>query len=166
VKILFYSLVIVLLVPLQTTLLPHASIWGLTPDIGLAVAALIGLFAGELEGFLVGLAIGWIVNMYSAGDLWISLVTKGGVGLLAGLFGQHVAHVTPTVVSVGLLIVSALGGVMVVLTMKNAIGIDAWWMVQSMVLPQACLDAVAGAGLFYVASQRLTGDRVPMSDRL
>ncbi|HMU55656.1 MAG TPA: hypothetical protein PKA61_11650 [Nitrospira sp.] len=165
-KILIYSVVIVLLVPLQTTLLPHVSIWGLTPDVGLAVAALIGLFAGELEGLIVGLAIGWILNMYSAGDLWISLVTKGGVGLLAGLFGQHVAHVTPTVVSVGLLIVSTLGGAMVVLTMKSAIGIDTWWMVQSMVLPQACLDAVAGAGLFYVASQRLASDRVIVSDRL
>jgi len=165
VKILIYGVVIVMLVPLQTTLLPHVSIWGLTPDVGLAVAALIGLFAGELEGFVVGLAIGWILNMYSAGDLWISLVTKGGVGLLGGLFGQHVAHVTPTVVSVGLLIISALGGTMVVLTMKNA-GIDTWWMVQSTVFPQACLDAVAGAGLFYAASQRLAGDRVWMSDRL
>lgn len=161
-----YSIVILLLVPLQTTLLPHVSIWGLTPDVGLAVAALIGLFAGELEGLIVGLAIGWILNMYSACDLWVSLITKGGVGLLAGLLGQHVAHVTPTVVSVGLLIFSAVGGAMAVLTMKSAVGTDIWWMVQSMVLPQACLDAVAGAGLFYVANQWLAGDRVLLSDRL
>jgi hypothetical protein len=165
-KILAYGIMILLLVPLQTTLLPHVSIWGLTPDFGLAVSALVGLFAGELEGLVVGLAIGWILNMYSAGDLWVSLITKGGVGLLGGMLGQHVAHVTPTVVSVGLLIFSTVGGVMAVLTMKSPVGADIWAMVQSMVLPQACLDAVVGAGLFYVANQQLASDRVLMSDRL
>jgi len=57
-KFIFYLILVLLLVPLQTTLLPHLSVWNIKPDLGLVAAALVGLFAGELEGLLVGLAIG------------------------------------------------------------------------------------------------------------
>ena len=29
-----------------------------------------------------------------------------------------------------------------------------WWMVESIVLPQACFDGVVGAGLYWLLSQR------------
>lgn len=86
-KFLFYLILVLLLVPLQTTLLPHLSVWNIKPDLGLVAAALVGLFAGELEGLLVGLAIGWVLSLFSAGELWFSLLTNGGVGLLAGFLG-------------------------------------------------------------------------------
>ena len=93
-KFLFYLILVLLLVPLQTTLLPHLSVWNIKPDLGLVAAALVGLFAGELEGLLVGLAIGWVLNLFSAGELWLSLLTNGGVGLLAGFLGRQVSQVT------------------------------------------------------------------------
>ena len=68
-KFLFYLILVLLLVPLQTTLLPHLSVWNIKPDLGLVAAALAGLFAGELEGLLVGLAIGWVLSLFSAGEL-------------------------------------------------------------------------------------------------
>ncbi|HSC56806.1 MAG TPA: hypothetical protein VLC51_06360, partial [Nitrospira sp.] len=92
-KFLLYSGLVLLLVPVQTTLLPHVAVWGIKPDLGLVVAAVVGLVAGELEGLLVGLAIGWVLNLYSAGDLWLSLVTTAGAGLFAGLLGRQVAQV-------------------------------------------------------------------------
>ena len=93
-KFLFYLILVLLLVPLQTTLLPHLSVWNIKPDLGLVAAALIGLFAGELEGLLVGLTIGWILSLFSAGELWLSLLTNGGVGLLTGFLGRQVSQVT------------------------------------------------------------------------
>ena len=81
-KFLLYLVLVLLLVPLQTTLLPHLSVWNIKPDLGLVAAAFVGLFAGELEGLLVGLAIGWVLSLFSAGELWLSLLTNGGVGLL------------------------------------------------------------------------------------
>ena len=84
-----YSGLVLLLVPVQTTLLPHVAIWDIKPDLGLVLAALIGVLAGELEGLMVGLAIGWILNLYSAGDLWLNLVTTGGAGLFAGLLADR-----------------------------------------------------------------------------
>ena len=156
-KFLWYGGLVLLLVPVQTTLLPHIAIWGIKPDLG--------LLAGELEGLLVGLAIGWVLNLYSAGDLWLSLVTTAGAGLFAGLVGRQVAQVTPTILSIGLLVLSLAGGVVAVLSMKNATISDTWWMMQSVVVPQACFDAVLGAGLLWVLGQRFILLRFGTFDR-
>ena len=160
-----YSALVLLLVPVQTTLLPHVAIWDIKPDLGLVVAALIGVLAGELEGLMVGLAIGWILNLYSAGDLWLNLVTTGGAGLFAGLLARQVAEITPTILAVGLLFLSLLGGFMAVVNMKHAAMADAWWMVQFVVVPQACFDAAVGAGLLWFLDQRFIVQRFGMLDR-
>jgi rod shape-determining protein MreD len=164
-KFLLYSGLILLLVPVQTTLLPHVAIWGIKPDLGLVVAAVVGLLAGELEGLLLGLAIGWILNLYSAGDLWLSLLTTGGAGLFAGLVGRQVAQVTPMILAIGLLLLSLAGGLVAVLGMKNGTMSDSWWMVQSVVVPQACFDAVLGGGLLWFLGQRFMLQRLGTFDR-
>ena len=164
-KFLLYLGLVLLLVPVQTTLLPHVSVWGIKPDLGLVIAAVIGLVAGELEGLLVGLAIGWVLNLYSAGDLWLSLVTTGGAGLFAGLLGRQVAQVTPTILCVGLLVLSLAGGLVGVFSVKNTTMSDTWWMIQSIVLPQACFDAVLGAGLLWLMEQRFAVQRLRTFDR-
>lgn len=164
-KLLFYLGLVMLLVPLQTILLPYVSLWGIKPDVGLVVAALIGLFGGELEGLLVGLAIGWMLNMYSAGPLWLSVVINGGAGLFAGLLGRQVAQVTPTILCVGLLAVSLAGGLVAAFSIKNATLADTWWMFQSMVVPQACFDAILGVAAFMVIQQRYMTERLRLFSR-
>jgi hypothetical protein len=164
-KFLAYIALILLLVPVQTTLLPHVAIWDIKPDLGLVFAALIGVLAGELEGLMVGLAIGWILNLYSAGDLWLNLVTTGGAGLFAGLLARQVAEITPTMVAVGLLLLSLLGGLVAVANMKHATMADAWWTIEFVVVPQACFDAAVGAGLLWVLEQRFPVPRFGILDR-
>src|ERR1044071_4577919 len=115
-KVLAYVGLVLLLVPVQTTLLPHVAIWDIKPDLGLVVAALIGVMAGELEGLLVGLAIGWILSLYSAGDFLFDLFTIGGAGLFAGLLAKHVAEIPPTILFGGLLILSLAGSLLAVLS--------------------------------------------------
>jgi hypothetical protein len=156
-KFLIYSGLVLLLVPVQTTLLPHVAIWDIKPDLGLVVAALIGVLAGELDGLLVGLAIGWILNLY--------LVTTGGAGLFAGLLARQVAEITPTILSVGLLMLSLAGGLVAVFSMQHSSMADTWWMVQFVVVPQACFDAVVGAALLWVVEQRLAVPRFGVLDR-
>lgn len=152
-KFLFYLLLVLLLVPLQTTLLPHLSMWSIKPDLGLVAAALVGLFAGELEGLLVGLSIGWILNLFSAGELWLSLLTNGGVGILAGFLGRQLSQVTWLSMGAGLLLVSLASGLLAAMSFQNLDMSQIWWMIQSIVLPQACFDGAVGAGLFWVLSQ-------------
>jgi hypothetical protein len=164
-KIAAYAGLVLLLVPVQTTLLPHVAIWDIKPDLGLVTAALIGVLVSELDGLLVGLAIGWILSLYSAGDLWLNLVTTAGAGLFAGLLAKQVAEITPTIVSIGLFVLSLVGGVLAAFSMKHATMTDTWWMVQFVVLPQACFDAAVGAALFWVLEQRLSLPRLGMLDR-
>ena len=152
-KFLFYLLLVLLLVPLQTTLLPHLSMWNIKPDLGLVAAALVGLFAGELEGLLVGLSIGWILNLFSAGELWLSLLTNGGIGILAGFLGRQLSQVTSLSMGAGLLLVSLASGLLAAMSFQNLDMSQIWWMIQSIVLPQACFDGAVGAGLFWVLSQ-------------
>ena len=164
-KFLAYSGLVLVLVPIQTTLLPHVAIWDIKPDLGLVLAALIGVLAGELDGLLVGLAIGWILNLYSAGDLWLSLVTTGGAGLFAGLLARQVVEITPTILAVGLFLLSLAAGLVAVLNMKYAAMVDTWWMVQFVVVPQACFDAAVGAGLLWFVEHRIAVPRFGLQDR-
>jgi hypothetical protein len=159
-KYLFYLILVLLLVPLQTTLLPHLSVWNIKPDLGLVAAALVGLFAGELEGLLVGLAIGWVLSLFSAGELWLSLLTNGGVGLLAGFLGRQVSQVTSLSLGVGLLLVSLASGLFAAMNFKHLDVSQMWWMVESIVFPQACFDGVVGAGLYWLLSQRFNVTRL------
>jgi len=159
-KFLLYLILVLLLVPLQTTLLPHLSVWNIKPDLGLVAAALVGLFAAELEGLLVGLAIGWVLSLFSAGELWLSLLTNGGVGLLAGFLGRQVSQVTAISLGAGLLVVSLASGLLAAMSFKGFDGSQMWWMVQSIVFPQACFDGVMGAGFYWLLSQRFDLNRL------
>ncbi|WP_455243556.1 hypothetical protein [Petrachloros mirabilis] len=164
-KILIYLAIVLILVPVQTILLPHVSVWGIKPDCGLVAAAVIGLIAGELEGLLVGLVIGWVLNLYSASDLWLSVVTTGGAGLFAGWLGRQVAQITPTILCLGILGFSLAVGLLAVFSMKNLSLPDAWWMIQAVVAPQACLDALMGTGVLLLLQQRFVAERLRMVDR-
>ena len=153
-KFVIYLILVLLLVPLQTTLLPHLSVWNVKPDLGLVAAVLVGLFAGELEGLLVGLAIGWILSLFSAGELWLSLLTNGGAGLLAGFLGRQVSQMTSVSLGLGLLLVSLVSGAFAALNFQHFDGSQVWWMIESIVFPQACFDGVVGGALYWILSQR------------
>jgi hypothetical protein len=139
---------------LQTTLLPHVSVLNIKPDLGLVAAALIGLFAGELEGLFVGLTIGWVLSLFSAGELWLSLLTNGGVGLLAGFLGRQMSQVTSFSLGGVLLLVSLASGLFAAMSFKGLDISQVWWMVESIVFPQACFDGLVGAGLYWLLSRR------------
>jgi hypothetical protein len=154
-KVLFYLMLVLMLVPLQTTLLPHVSVWNIKPDLGLVSAALVGVFAGELEGLLVGLTIGWVLSLFSAGELWVSLLTNGGVGLLTGFLGRQVSQVTSISLGAGLLLMSLASGLLGAMSIKGLDISQIWWMAESIVIPQACFDGVMGAGFYWLLSRRL-----------
>lgn len=164
-KFLFYFVLVLLLVPMQTTLLPHLSVWNIKPDLGLVAAALIGLCAGELEGLLVGLTIGWVLNLFSAGELWLSLLTNGGVGLLAGFLGRQVSQVTPFSLGGMVLLVSLVSGLLAAVNFKSLDISQMWWMVESVVVPQACFDGAVGAGFYWLLSRRFDLTRL-RNDRM
>lgn len=159
-KALLYLVLLVGLVPIQSILVPHLSVWGVKPDLGLIVVCLIGLFEGELEGLLVGLALGWIMSLFSAEDLASSMVSKGSVGYLAGLAGRQVANLTPVVLVVGLLVISCIAGLFTAVSLTlNHEEQDLWWAIRAVVLPQACLNAAVGGALYWLVWNRFAVER-------
>jgi len=164
-KILFYVLLIAVLVPLQAIVLPHLSVWNVKPDLGLVAVCLIGFLAGELEGVVVGLTLGWVMSLFSADDLGYSMLTKGGIGFLSGLAGRQIAHMTPAVLALGLMIASALAGLVMASSLRLGDEQDLWWALRTVVLPQACFDAVVGGLVYWLAWSRLNLERFVMDQR-
>lgn len=147
------------LIPVQSVLLPHMAVWGVMPDLGLIVVCLAGLFGGELEGLLVGLAVGWVMGLFSASDLTAGMVTKGTVGYIAGVAGRHIVYVSPGVLVLGLLAASCVSGLLTawVLTLNDQQSL--WWALKTVVLPQAVLDGAVGGALYWLAWSRLNMER-------
>lgn len=162
-NVLIYSGLVLLLIPLQTTLLPHVTVWEIKPDVGLVAACFVGLFAGELRGVVVGLAIGWALNLFSAGELWISLVTKAGAGFCAGMMGRQLTHVSPALMGIGVFAMSWLSGLVHLLTLTSLS--ESWWYVASIILPQACYDALVAAVLYWMFSEWFVKERFAMARR-
>ena len=162
-NVLIYSGLVLLLIPLQTTLLPHVTVWEVKPDAGLVAACFVGLFAGELQGLVVGLAMVWSLNLFSAGDLWVSLVTKGGAGFCAGMMGRHFTHVSPMLMGIGVFAMSCLSGLVHLFTLISLS--DSWWYVSSIILPQACYDALVAAAVYWIFSEWLVRERFAMISR-
>jgi hypothetical protein len=162
----FYVAMIAVLVPLQAIVLPHLSVWNVKPDLALVAVCLIGFLAGELEGVVVGLALGWGMSLFSADNLGYSMLTKAGIGFLAGFAGRQVAHMTPAVLALGLMIASAVAGLVTASSLPLGDEQDLWWALRTVVLPQACFDAVVGCLVYWLSWSRLNVERLVLDQRV
>ena len=165
-KVLLYFVVIVGVVPIQSVLLPHISLWDVKPDLGFVAVCLVGLIAGELDGLLVGLALGWAMSLFSAQDLMSGAIMKGAVGFVAGLAGRQVVYLSPVVFVAGLLVVSCSAGLITPFVLKLSVQQDWWWAVWTIVLPQACLDAVLGGAIYWLMWNRLNIEQLMSESRM
>ena len=143
------------LVPLQTTMLTYVSIGGIRPDLCLVATCLVGFLAGEVEGMMLGLALGFVQDLFSASDLWLNLVTKAMIGLFAGVAARHLASATPAAILGTILAVSALSGMVFLGTVRGAGGLAEMGVaLVSVVVPQALFDALVGAGTYWLIAGR------------
>lgn len=152
--VLYFSLILGL-VPFQVTALNYASIAGIRPDLILVATFLIGFLAGEVEGLLMGVLLGCIQDLFSAGSLWVNLMTKGMIGILAGLSGRHLANATPVTVCAFLFVLSLLAGSTAAVWIRveeDLTGVSQ--VIQSVVLPQALFDAALGTLVYWVMPGR------------
>jgi len=155
VKQMLYAGLVFGLVPVQTTVLHYASIGGMRPDLCLVTACLVGFLAGEFEGMMLGLALGFMQDLFSAGELWLNMVTKGSIGLLAGLAGRYLANATPVAMLATMLGLSILSGTVFLVSVRTGQGLaDAFLAVRSVMLPQAVLDAAVGVGVYWLIVSR------------
>lgn len=89
----WYLLMLALLIPVQAGLFNPLSIAGVKPDLGLALLYLIGLLTGPVEATLAGMSIGLVQDIGSASFIGLTGITRGLVGLAAGLIGRRVLDI-------------------------------------------------------------------------
>ena len=164
-RILLYAALVLTVVPIQATLLNHVSILDVRPDLGLIAVCLVGFWGGELDGLLLGVILGWSQDLLSAGELWMNVVSKGGVGFFAGLAGRHLAHITPTVLLIGLALISCLSSLALVYSMKVSDWDVIWHAIHSKILIQGILDAAVGTAVYWLFMRRSVADQMAIGDR-
>lgn len=163
------AVLMVALVPIQTTVLEHVSIGGIRPDLCLIVVCLVGVMSGEVHGMFLGLALGFAQDIFSAGELWLNMVAKGMIGFLAGFVSRHLANATPGAMLTLILALSFLSGLVFLVVERAGTGLlDALLGVRLLVLPQAAFDAAVGTGVYWLVAGRtrradvLSGRRISL----
>ncbi len=165
-KTFIYGVIILGIVPVQSVLLPHLTLWGVKPDLGVVAVCLVGLISGELDGLLVGVAVGWALSLFSAQDVITGAMLKGGLGFVTGLAGRQMVYLSPLVLVSGLLVGSCLLGLVTPFVLKLNPQQDVWWAVWNVVLPQACLDAVIGGAIYWVMWSQFNIEQVMSESRM
>jgi rod shape-determining protein MreD len=160
-----YAGLLVGLVPLQTTIWQHVSIAGISPDVCLVVTCLVGILRGEKEAILLGLALGFLQDLFSPGEAWLNMLTKGITGLIAGIAGRHLTAMTPVAVLVFVFALSGSSGLSFLFVGWPALDTaDLFLAIRSILLPQALFDGTLAAGLFWLLTlRRSTDDDLPQS---
>jgi hypothetical protein len=103
----------------------------------------------------MGVLLGCVQDLFSAGSLWVNLITKGLIGILAGLLGRHLANATPVTVCAFLFVLSVLSGSMTAVWIRAEDNLTVVpHIIQSVVLPQALFDATLGAVIYWLMPGR------------
>jgi rod shape-determining protein MreD len=158
-KSLVYFTVLLLIIPVQAALLEHLSLGGIKPDLALALLYIIGLLTGPREAALAGMAIGLVQDIGSASFIGFSGLTRGFIGLCAGLLGRRVLDITSPSNSIFLAVFSVLEGTITAILLQMFYGsVPFFSLMGGRILPQALYTGVLGAFLL-----KLLGDKRVLS---
>jgi rod shape-determining protein MreD len=143
-----YFIILLLIIPVQASLLDSLSLGGIRPDLALALLYIIGLLTGPIEAALAGMAIGLVQDIGSASFIGFSGLTRGLIGFSAGLLGRRVLDLTSRSNSFFLAGFSMLEGVFIAFFLQMFYGsIPFVSLAAGRILPQALYTGVLGAVL-------------------
>ncbi len=160
-KLVWYLLILVLFVPVQSILMASISLNGVQPDLGLILLFFIGLVYGEIDGVLLGLIIGFLMDLFSGGPLGPNLVSKTLLGWVSGMAGKTLLHVNAFFTLGSVFCLSLLNGLLsFFFVMLITGGWGFWASVRWVILPEALYDALLATVLFLVASRPIEAARL------
>ncbi|MBO2522177.1 MAG: rod shape-determining protein MreD [Firmicutes bacterium] len=155
----------------QTSLFAGLDLGGIRPDLVLVVVVAYALASGAWEGALLGLAAGFLVDLYGGRLIGVGTLAKAAAGALAGFLGEK-AFREHALVHAAAIFVSSLGSNGVYLVLARAFGLD-WplgWGIGRVILSGALYDALAGIVLYpllaraYRAGNRLDDRILPSAE--
>jgi rod shape-determining protein MreD len=81
-----YSVVTLLLLILQTTIIPFASIANIVPDILIVWIVYVAIKLGQIPATIIGFVIGIVIDLVSGHFIGLSALSKTIAGFFAGYF--------------------------------------------------------------------------------
>ena len=144
-KSVVYVAILLLIIPVQASLLNPLSLAGIKPDLALALLYIIGVLTGPVEGALAGMAIGLTQDIGSASLIGLSGFTRGLVGLAAGILGRRVLDLSSPSNSIFLVAFCLLEGIGCALFLQLYYGsVPFVSLIMGHILPQAIYTGVLG----------------------
>ncbi len=144
-KALLYSGLLFFLVPLQVTVVPSLTLWGISPDLCLVAACIVGFWFGPLVGGALGGALGFGLDTFSASGIWLNTVSKAAIGFLCGQLGKNLSRTTAGSIFLPILAFSFFLGVVFLVSSRRGLNlVDFFNGVPSIIFPQAILDGILG----------------------
>ncbi len=142
-KISVLTLLTLFLFSFQISMFSSFNPFGIQPDFCLVIACLIGFRTGPVSGLIVGFGLGFLQDLFSAGPFGLHMLTKAGVGFLAGVFARNFSNREPHTAFVPVMACSALSAVVFLLSSRMGMGLgemlDGFSFI---VLPQVVLDGL------------------------
>lgn len=123
----------------------HIAIQGIKPDLGFIAICLIGFKRGEMAGFVMGVLIGILMDLFSGSMVGTNIVTKPIVGWVSGMAGRTILDrsVVPlTGILTGLSLASGLLVYLFLQVFRG--GMDFLAVFRWIILPQTIYDACVG----------------------
>lgn len=141
-----YLAILLLIIPLQAALLDPLSLGGIKPDLPLALIYVIGLLTSPTEAALVGMAVGLVQDIGSASPLGLNGITRGLLGLGAGLLGRRVLDIASPMNMIFLSAFSLVEGLVIMLFMQTFYGdVPFLSLVVTRMVPQALFTGLVGS---------------------
>ena len=164
-KRLAFILLMLLLVPVQVTLLPSLSLFGIRPDLCLVAACLAGLFAGRVHGGVLGFFLGFVQDFFFAGTPWLNMFTKAAVGYLSGVVAKNVSTTAWYSAFFLMLAFSFASGTVLLLVARQGMDREAVFHgISAVLFPQAVLDGLVALVAHWILSRWMGPRRVAGDD--
>jgi rod shape-determining protein MreD len=150
-----YLVILLLIVPLQASLLNPLSIGGIKPDLALALLFIIGLITGPVEGAFAGMGIGLIQDIGSASLLGFTGLTRGMAGLLTGLLGKRVLDIDNPAIILFLVALSTAEGIFIALFLQTTYGaVPFFSLLAGRIMPQALYTGLFGLLVLHMMKKK------------
>ncbi|MGC1454381.1 MAG: rod shape-determining protein MreD [Nitrospirota bacterium] len=147
-KPLVYFTILLLIIPVQASLIDSLSLGGIKPDLALVLLYIIGLLTGPTEAALAGMAIGLVQDVGSASFIGFSGLTRGLIGFSAGLLGRRVLDLASRSNSIFVAAFSLLEGIFIAFFLQMFYGsVPVVSLMAGRILPRALYTGVLGAVL-------------------
>jgi rod shape-determining protein MreD len=144
-KGLVYLAILLLIIPVQAALFDPLPLGGIKPDLALALIYVIGLLTGPVEASLAGMAMGLVQDIGSASPLGMNGLTRGLIGLGAGLLSRRVLDIASPMNVIFLMAFSLAEGFIIMLFMQTFFGdVPFFSLLLTVLLPQALVSGLLG----------------------